>query len=233
MHAQRHAREGGAGALAGVVADRDDEVERRCLRPQELVPGFRPHLGDVVAEIRQEAQGQRMRGLLRARAGREGLDPPQSLAVEHRLGHDRTGRVAGADHQDTQGPLARHGVAARRKDGRRIRTGQGAFSAAGLGQEGLERIGARGLGGEDDVAAVAPRRQQPDLLERGQMRGQRVVRDRPPGHAAGSASAAGRSRAASAAPAPPAGRRRPSCRASAWAVLRWAVWASSGVFPRC
>jgi hypothetical protein len=58
------------------------------------------------------------------------------------------------------------------------RTRKGSAPTTGLAQKGEQRVGPAGLRRKDDVPALAPRGQQPDLLQRAKMRRERVVRHR-------------------------------------------------------
>ena len=88
-----------------VVADGEDEVHVRRARRSELVPAFRAGEGGVVVEPLQEIDGERVRLRLRMGAGRVAPELAGALAVQDRLGHDRAGRIAGAEKQHVIGPV--------------------------------------------------------------------------------------------------------------------------------
>jgi hypothetical protein len=77
-------------ALAGrVVADREDEIERRRARQGELLPRFRAQDGGVVAEAVEQRERVRIDRAFGLAAGREGAKLAGAELFENGLGEDR------------------------------------------------------------------------------------------------------------------------------------------------
>ena len=99
MRGHRLARPDRADLVGGVVADGEDEIERRAPRLGELVPALRAQAVGPVVQPLQQPQRHRMDPALGMAAGREALEAALAPAVERALGHDAAGRVAGAQEQ--------------------------------------------------------------------------------------------------------------------------------------
>src|SRR5262249_19715087 len=86
----------------GVVADREDKIQRRRAGPAELAPTLRAHGAHVEVHLAQEVERVWMQAARRLAARRMGAEMSATLAVEDGLRHDRAGGVAGAEEQDLE-----------------------------------------------------------------------------------------------------------------------------------
>src|SRR5689334_6127529 len=103
VHGERLARPDRADLAGGIVADGDDEVDRRRAFRGELVPAFRPQALGGKAELIEQGERCRVDFALGMAAGGKGAEAAAAVAVEDRLGEDRAGRVAGAEEEDVVG----------------------------------------------------------------------------------------------------------------------------------
>src|SRR5262249_26265775 len=103
MRGHRLARPYRTGFARRAVADGKDEVERRCARLSELVPGLRTKPRCVIAETLQQLDRVRVHSALRLTTGTVGTEFTCPDLVQDGLGHDRARRVARAQKQDVEG----------------------------------------------------------------------------------------------------------------------------------
>ena len=85
-----------------VVADREDEIERRGVGPGELGPALGAQATDVEVQLAQQVEGVGMDAALRLAARREGAKIPASVTVQDGLRHDRARRISCAEKEDVE-----------------------------------------------------------------------------------------------------------------------------------
>src|SRR6478735_12155348 len=78
----------GTDFVRGIVANREDEVELRCVRPRELVPAFRTQLRNIVAEAGQQFERTGMNLSLGEASCATGTEPTSSSPVHDRFGEN-------------------------------------------------------------------------------------------------------------------------------------------------
>ena len=98
-----------ADLAGGVVANRENEIERRRAGRRELVPRLGAKIRDLVAAALDDRPDVRVDAAGRHRARRIGLEAPLALLVHQRLGDYGTRRIAGAEEEDVEGLRRVHG----------------------------------------------------------------------------------------------------------------------------
>src|SRR4051812_45614720 len=99
MPGHRFARPERACLTCRVVADREDEIERRRTRCCKLGPRLRTQVSGRVSEPLQEFEGPRVNPALRLRAPAVSLEPAVARLVKNGLGQHRTCGVACAEEE--------------------------------------------------------------------------------------------------------------------------------------
>src|SRR5262249_33285888 len=102
MRCHRLAGPDRTGFSRGVVANGENEVERRRAGLGELIPPLRTKARRVVPEALQEFDGARVHAALGLATSAVGTEFTCTELVQDRLGHDRARRVAGAQEQNVE-----------------------------------------------------------------------------------------------------------------------------------
>src|SRR3546814_6194242 len=91
MRRHRAAGPDRTGLAGGIVANGENEIEFRGIRTSELVPAFRAIALGRQPHLRDQLERHRVNVALGEAARAIGAEAVAAIAVEHRLGEDRSG----------------------------------------------------------------------------------------------------------------------------------------------
>lgn len=97
MCLDRLPRPNGTDLGGSIVADRDDEADRRGAGPGKLVPALRSIPFRRKPKPIQQSERSRMDFAFRIASRRKGSEAALTFFVEDRFGQNRTSRVSGAE----------------------------------------------------------------------------------------------------------------------------------------